>query len=80
MVVNRFIVLSDRISKFAMYKDKPCFHISLQNENESHTVNSLMVYSLRNDIKFFVRLYVVLPIVDKIGHNCGTSLAIRLNL
>ena len=63
-----------------MYKNKTCFRISLQNENEAHTVNSLMVYFLRIGTIIFPRLCVLLPILDKIGQNSGRSLVIRLNL
>ena len=68
------------MSKVAMYKGKTFFHISLQNENESHTFNSLMVYSLRVGTRKFARLYILLPVLDKIGQSIGTFLVIRLNL
>ena len=68
------------MSKDAMYKRKSCFRISLQKENESCTVYSLMVYSVRIGTQKFARLYVEVPIGDKIGQNVGISLEIGLNL
>lgn len=57
---------------------KSCFCISLQNENESRTVNSLMLYSSRIDTRIFGRYGE--STVDKIGGNFDTSLVTRLNL
>ena len=39
-----------------------------------------MVYSLRIGTKKFARLYVEVPIADKIGQNGGTSFVTGLNL
>ena len=39
-----------------------------------------MVYSLRIGTKKFARLYVEVPIADKIGRNGGTSFVTGLNL
>ena len=75
------LVKSDWMPKNDMCKDKSCFRISLQNENESCAVYSLKVYVFfRNWYKKFARLYVEIPIIDKIGWNVDTSLVIGLNL
>ena len=46
------------MSKDTMYKGESC-RISIQNENESSTVNSLMVQSLRTGTKIFARDYML---------------------
>ena len=53
------------------YKDKSCFRISLQSENESRAVYSLMVHFLRNGTK---------NLQDYMLRNGAASLVIGLSL
>ena len=53
---------------------------SLQKENESHAVYSLTVNSLRIFTKNFARLYVAVPVPDKIGQRSGISFLEELYL
>ena len=47
--------------------------ISLQKENQSLTVYSWTVNSLRIDKKNFARLYMVVPTANRIGRKWGIS-------
>ena len=54
--------------------------MSLQKENESLTVYSLTVNSLRIDKKNFARLYIGVPIADRIGQKGKISFVDELYL
>ena len=60
--------------KCTMCKENIYFRISLQNKNESRSVNSFNVYSLTISAKIFARLYVEVTIAGKIGQKGGLNL------
>ena len=74
------LVKSDWMSNEAINNVESWSLISLQNENESRNVYSLTVKSLRIGTKNFARLYVAVPIADKIGRKGGISFVDELYL
>ena len=71
---------SDWMSSKAINSEESWSLISLQKENESLTVYSLTVNSLRIDKKNFARLYMALPIANRIGRKGRVSFVDELYL
>lgn len=59
--------------KCTMCKENIYFRISLQNKNESCSVNSFNVHSLTISANIFARLYVEVTIAGKIGQKGGLN-------
>ena len=61
------LVNKESTSNDVMYRLESCFLISSANENVSDTVCLLIVNSLSKGTKNFAKLYVDVPIADRIG-------------
>ena len=68
------------MSSKAMNSEESWSLISLQKENESLTVYSLTVNSLRIDKRNFARLYIAVSIADRIGRKGRISFVDELYL
>ena len=68
---NRMLVKRLSTSKLGMTQLASKLTTSSANENESWTVNSLTVTGDKIGIKNFARLYVGVPIADKMGRKEG---------
>ena len=74
VLFKRMLVKSDWMSNEVINSEESWSLISLQKENESLTLYSLTVNSLRICTKNFGRLYFAVPIPDKIGQKVGCRL------
>ena len=80
VLFKRMLVKSDWMSNEVINSEESWSLISLQKENESLTLYSLTVNSLRICTKNFGRLYFAVPISDKIGQKGGMSFVDELYL